>query len=219
LREPVLREIRNGAGELTAVLTRNSYGCLVLNAARAMFVDIALPEPRASAGGWLGRLFGKPRPAPSAARVDAALAKAKAWSARQPGWGWRVYRTRAGLRLLATHALFEPHAETTQAVFAELDSDLFYRQLCGTQKCFRARLTPKPWRCGVVNPPVRWPWEDPRAEGRFKEWESRYLEHCRDYATCELVETVGSPPLHPEIEPLVNLHDDTTRAESKLPSA
>lgn len=38
-REPVLREIKNAAGEFAAVVTRNSYGSLVLNTARVMFVD------------------------------------------------------------------------------------------------------------------------------------------------------------------------------------
>jgi hypothetical protein len=42
-REPMLREIKNDAGKVAAVVTRNSYGCLVLNTARVMFVDVDLP--------------------------------------------------------------------------------------------------------------------------------------------------------------------------------
>src|SRR5690242_8047013 len=49
-REQVLQEIRNEAGELSSVVTRNSYGCSVLNTARVMFVDIDLPEPKESGG-------------------------------------------------------------------------------------------------------------------------------------------------------------------------
>ena len=55
-----------------------------------------------------------------------------------------------------------------------------YRRLCRTQKWFRARLTPKPWRCGFENPPCRWPWPDGRAEARYKDWETRYKKACRD---------------------------------------
>jgi hypothetical protein len=49
-REQVTQQIKNEAGEISVVVTRNSYGCLVLNTARVMFVDIDLPEPKSSGG-------------------------------------------------------------------------------------------------------------------------------------------------------------------------
>jgi len=39
LREPVLNEVRGPAGEMAAVVTRNSYGCLVLNTTGVMLLD------------------------------------------------------------------------------------------------------------------------------------------------------------------------------------
>ena len=153
MREPVLREFKNGTGELAAVITRNSYGCQVLNTKRAMFVDIDLPEPKPD--GLLKRLFGGPKiPSPDPAQTK-AIAKADAWATAHPGWGWRIYRTRAGLRLLATHDIFEADGPIAQAVFESLGADPLYRKLCQAQKCFRARLTPKPWRCGVNAKPAR----------------------------------------------------------------
>ena len=80
---------------------------------------------------------------------DSAIAKVENWTRNNPDWGWRIYRTRAGLRLLATHALFDPEAAASDGVFDALGADPLYRQLCKTQKCYRARLTPKPWRCGI----------------------------------------------------------------------
>src|SRR3954469_7219019 len=41
-REQILEERKNDRDEISAVVTRNSYGCLVLNTARIMFVDIDL---------------------------------------------------------------------------------------------------------------------------------------------------------------------------------
>jgi len=96
LREPVLREIKNGAGEAVAVVTRNSYGSLVLNTARVMFVDVDLPEPNPS-GGLLKRLFGKPDVRPAADPANDAIARTEMWARKNPDWGWRIYRTRAGL--------------------------------------------------------------------------------------------------------------------------
>ncbi len=213
-REPVLQEIRNAAGEIAAVVTRNSYGCLVLNTARVMFVDVDLPEPKRP--GLFQRLFRKPAPAPPGNPMDNVVAKAEQWARRHDGWGWRIYRTRAGLRLLATHALFEPETAVSDGVFEALGADPLYRQLCKAQKCFRARLTPKPWRCYADVPPCRWPWASEKEEARFKQWEVEYQSVADDYATCELIRKVGNSDVHADVQLILGLHDETTRAESKL---
>jgi hypothetical protein len=216
LREPVLREFKDGNGEASAVITRNSYGCLVLNTARVMFVDVDLPEAQRVPGGFLKKLFGKAEPAGPGADEQRVLAQAEAWAQAHAGWGWRVYRTRAGLRLLATHTLFAPDSTETEPVFDALGADPLYRRLCKTQKCFRARLTPKPWRCGIQDRPARWPFADAKAEGSFTEWEKRYLARCGDWATCELVRTVGNATISAEVRTVVSVHDEATRATSKL---
>ena len=213
-REPVLREIKNGAGEVAAVITRNSYGCLVLNTNRVMFVDVDLPEPKRP--GLFQRLFGKPVIAPPGNPQNDAIAKAEIWTRNHPGWGWRIYRTRAGLRLLATHALFDPETAVSDGVFDVLGADPLYRQLCKAQKCFRARLTPKPWRCGSGKPPSRWPWLNEKAEARFKKWEASYQAESGNWATCELIRKIGDSGVHPDVQLILKVHDETTRAESKL---
>lgn len=214
MREPVLREFKNRAGELVAVITRNSYGCQVLNTNHVMFVDIDLPEPKPD-GLWK-RLFGGPKiPSPDHAQVE-AIARADAWTAAHPGWGWRIYRTRAGLRLLATHEVFEADGEIAQGVFHSLGADPLYRKLCQAQKCFRARLTPKPWRCGVHAKPARWPWLDARAGSRFQKWEANYLAKSAAWATCELIKTTGRSEVHPEVQVILDVHDEVSRAGSKL---
>jgi len=211
-REPVLQEIRNDAGELAAVITRNSYGCLVLNTARMMFVDVDLPEP--AKPGLFGRLFGS-KPAPPPVSADSAIARVENWTRHHPDWGWRIYRTRAGLRLLATHALFEPEAAASDGVFEALGADPLYRQLCKTQKCFRARLTPKPWRCGVRRKPERWPFLDARAEKSFQKWDAQYQSFSFNWATCEFVKTVGNGAVHAEVQAVLKIHDEMTKANVK----
>src|SRR6185503_17994202 len=57
LREQVLRELKSTSGDVIAAVTRNSYGCLILNTAHALFVDADLPPAKSK--GMLGRLFGK----------------------------------------------------------------------------------------------------------------------------------------------------------------
>jgi hypothetical protein len=226
LREPVLREFKDAAGERLAVITRNYYGCQVLNTAQIMFVDVDLPEPPGQPSG-LGNLFkslfggGKtsPPPAKPDSEQEALLAKARNIASRQAGWGWRVYRTRAGFRLLATHQLFDPAQTSSDPLFDELGADKLYRRLCKAQKCFRARLTPKPWRCNAGQPPCVWPWTDTEAKLRFEKWEARYLQASQAFATCDLLAALGHTPPDPAIAPIIAVHDEMTRVGSRLPLA
>jgi hypothetical protein len=217
-REQVLQEIKSDAGEISAVITRNSHGCRVLNTARVMFVDIDLPEPKRS-GGIFKRLFGKPELKPPVNRQIVAITKIENWTRNHPEWGWRVYRTCAGLRLLAMHGLVEADSNVAEGVFEALGADPLYRKLCQAQKCFRARLTPKPWRCGIHSKPQRWPWLDAKAEKKFQEWEAQYQSTSVKWATCELLSQIGNSTVHPEVQAILKLHDDTTRVGSKLQMA
>lgn len=213
-REPVIQQIKNDANEVAAVITRNSYGCLVLNTARVMFVDVDVREPEKP--GFFQKLFGKAPTGPPPLTENGAIAKVENWTRNNPDSGWRIYRTRAGLRLLATHALFDPEAAASDGIFEALGADPLYRQLCRTQKCFRARLTPKPWRCGLRRKPERWPFLDARAEKSFQKWDAQYQSYSFNWATCELVKKIGNDIVHPAIQPILKLHDDMTKMESGL---
>ncbi len=216
-REQILQRINNDRGDEYAVITRNSYGCQVLNTAQVMFVDIDLPQPKPS-GGFFRHLFRRPEPEPAQpppAQTE-ALARIENWTRSNSSWGWRIYRTRSGLRLLATQGLVEADSVVSNATFEALGADPLYRKLCKTQKCFRARLTPKPWRCGLYSKPARWPWLNPKAEQAFQKWDARYQEHSANWATCAFIRQLGNPTVDPAVQPLLTLHDRATRAESKL---
>lgn len=218
-REQIMQQVKAGDGTTAAVVTRNSYGCLVLNTARVMFVDIDFPEPRAPRRGLFSLLFGKkpePTPPPPSNAQNDALAKIELWTRNRSDWGWRIYRTRAGLRLMATHALFDADSSTAKDVFESLGADPLYRKLCTSQKCYRARLTPKPWRCEIYSKPERWPWLDERQEKKFQKWDAQYQASSANWATCELIREIGNNHVHPEIKPIVELHDKATRVGSKL---
>lgn len=219
LREPVLRELADADGAIAAVVSRNAYGAEILNSADALFVDVDLPAPRRP--GFLARLLGAKEPPPGAAlhAEEAVLAKARAWVLARPGWGWRAYRTAAGLRLLATHAPFDPADPLVAAAFDALGADPLYRRLCAAQNCFRARLTPKPWRLGLRDQPPRWPWAGPAEERAFIAWDRSYRAAAGRHATCELAAVIGSAEVHPALRELLALHDSSCRVGSGLPLA
>ncbi|HWK89206.1 MAG TPA: hypothetical protein VNP72_04400 [Longimicrobium sp.] len=188
-----------------------------------------LPVPgavRSVLEGVLGPSEGRPEtaaPAPTPAGAPpvsggetAALGRLRSWIAAHPEWRVRVYRTHSGLRYLVTHALFSPTDAEAAAAMAALGADPQYIRLCQVQKSFRARLTPKPWRIGVENPPVTFPYESIADEQAMRDWEARYKQASSGRATAQLVEELGGGTEHPEITPIRALHDEHTRAESGL---
>ncbi|WP_420130077.1 hypothetical protein [Longimicrobium sp.] len=195
-------------------------------AAARELVD-ALPLP-GGVKSILGGLFGSrpaqpaapppPPPAP-ADPASAAMDRLRRWVASHSEWRVRVYRTHSGLRYLVTHALFSPTDPQAQEAMAALGADPQYITLCQVQKSFRARLTPKPWRIGMENPPVTFPYESAADEAAMREWESRYEAASRGRATCRFVEEMGGGTEHPQVTALRTLHDDRTRATSGLPLA
>jgi hypothetical protein len=208
LREELKRELKDSSGRTNGIITRNLYGTLVLNAADVMFVDIDLPEVRlwTQLTDWLsGR-----RGFTEKGQLQSSLDRLDAFCRNSPVWGFRVYRTFQGLRLLATHALFDPADAQAIQPMQELGCDPLYLRLCRDQKSFRARLTPKPWRCGMKTPPARFPWVDAGAEARFREWEQKYERRAAGYRVCEFVGAVGSKSMHPEVRRIVELHDEYT---------
>jgi hypothetical protein len=219
LREAVVRSLA-GKGELAAVVTRNAFGCLVLNTAGVLFVDVDLAEPpHGGSGGWLGRLFGRGGGGPTEDPQASALAKLEDWLRRNPGYGFRVYRTRAGLRYLETSRLFDPSSDGVSTVLEKLGCDPLYVRLCRSQQSFRARLTPKPWRCGVGPPPSRFPHETPDREAAFQRWLGGYDAACLRYAVCEALPSVGDVFVHPDVAPVLRVHDEASRSGSGLPLA
>ena len=84
-------------------------------------------------------------------------------------------------------------------ILQALGSDPLYVRLCQAQACFRARLTPKPWRCQVQPPPNQYPWENANEEARYRAWERDYLAGSARYAVCRLIKELGPAETHPDV--------------------
>jgi hypothetical protein len=212
LREEVVNKVCDHRGLMIAAVTRNSYGSLVLNAERVMFVDIDFPEVKTGEATrhFFARLFGRATRSPEAQREEQARAGVEQFMAQHPRWGLRLYRTFAGLRGIVTHDVFDPKNEATLDILRQLGSDPLYIRLCKAQECFRARLTPKPWRCGHHASDVRYPIPEDHAD-RYERWKAKYEVRHRDYATCRFLGHFGLEEPHPEVKQIVELHDFATR--------
>ena len=188
LPEPVLREFADGAGR-RAVITRNMYGALVLNAQNLMFIDVDRDSP--------------------------AIMNEFQSASQANNLAVRAYKTAAGYRLLITDRVYQPGSPESEAVLGQFGADPLYVRLCRMQQSFRARLTPKPWRCGSVQPPVQFPFSTPRDEAQFNQWEAQYRAAASRYATCRYLASFGGVRIAPEFEELVWEHDQETKANSQ----
>jgi hypothetical protein len=226
-------------GEVVGVVTRNVYGCLVVNSPRVFFADIDYPIQLNEGGvglleiiGGIAKLFKKlfglgkkgnpysttgdaPDPKPESKPEhkmtpdELIVSRVKSVVQANPGLGARLYRTKNGFRCLITSRTFDPMSQEAADLLVAFDSDPLYMALCHAQECFRARLTPKPWRCGVRKPPTRFPFTDTHDEQRYRLWEENYQDKTAGYSTCVFIEAFGSRQIDPAVQVVLDLHDKT----------
>lgn len=141
---------------------------------------------------------------------------------RHPDWNVRLYRTPAGMRVMALHRTFDPTEQEVEEAFQELGADPVYAQMCLRQHCFRARVSPKPWRIGIgehLRPrPGVWPVK-PEHMARRTAWLREYDAQSTAYASCSFVESLGSGRIDPHAKLVQELHDQLCQATSSLPIA
>ena len=196
-----------------ALITRNHYGCLVLNAAHALFIDVDmfLPDDIYNPAEERDK-----RMEPARQRV---LSDLRSVLENKDEYGFRIYRTAGGFRILATTHEFEPESDQADRLMKSVGADTNFVELCRRQRNFRARLTPKPWRCNLHRPPNFFPRKNARAEKRFQKWLMEYDRACESRATCEYVGHVGRDFVHERIGRIIEFHDRATNALSSLPLA
>ena len=151
-----------------------------------------------------------------------ARANVERFMGTRPDWLVHVYRTPAGLRLLATHRLFDPLDAEVAACFKALGTDPLYAAMCLNQHCFRARVSAKPWRMGIKDPlrprPGTWPISPERLPER-RAWLERYDRAAKGFAACRFVASIGKGASVPAARAVQQLHDELCRAHSGLPIA
>jgi hypothetical protein len=139
-----------------------------------------------------------------------------------PDWLVRLYRTPSGFRLLAMHRLFKPDEPEALEFFRAVGTDKTYVRMCVNQQCFRARVSPKPWRVGIsqhIRPrPGVWPINPERLPER-RSWIEAYEKASKGSAACQYMEIIGSGSVHRSADAVRNLHDTLSRASSGLPIA
>lgn len=203
--EQVVDHVYSSDGREIAVISRNVYGAIVLNSASVMFIDIDI-ESTVSQPGFFARLFGAK--ATTVQQVfETRMDHLRTWQSQHSDFTFRVYRTAAGLRAIVVNREFSEVDHSVIEMMTQLHSDPLYRQLCISQKCFRARLSPKPWRMGLLPPTQKFPFEHPAAEDALNNWTVDYSAASKKWSVCEFLETIGQADPVPVAKQLIELHD------------
>ena len=152
------------------------------------------------------------------------LKRIEAFAKKHPTWIMNLYRTPAGYRLLVLHQTFDPTDEKLWHELRELGIDPMYQLMCQKQNCFRARLTPKPWRMNMEKkiPEGRKIWQADYANSAERiRWVTDYTALSRNYASCHWVKNYNFNTLGilPKAKRILQMHDQLCQAYSKQPLA
>ena len=205
IREETLRIIDD-----RSAITRNRYGAQVLNTEDLMILDIDKPK---SSGGGLAGLFKKKETRPPKEQIFDTVRQLAA-TPKYKEYGFRIYETYQGARVIVSGREFDPRAAETKRIMDEFNSDPLYITLCINQGCYRARLTPKPYRMNMRRHKVQFPREDDDTE--LQAWLADYERESRNFNTCRFIEQLGTR--HP-MSDVVQIHDEITGANFRQPLA
>ncbi|MCL2105120.1 MAG: hypothetical protein FWH21_08750 [Kiritimatiellaeota bacterium] len=186
------------------IITINRYGARVLNTTEYTILDIDRPP-----SSFLDLFRAKKDP------KEKIVARFKACVARHPelGTSFRIYETCAGIRIIGK-TYFDPQTRNFENVMRSLSVDPLYRILSRKQNCYRARLTPKPYRMKAETIRIKTPL-DCETEA-YDAWRKKYAETSQGYSVVRLKETLGSDFGG---DPVIALHDTVTRMRANDPLA
>jgi hypothetical protein len=175
-----------------------------------MILDI--DKPKSSGSGLLG-LFKKKDTRPPKEQIFDTI-RQFASMPKYKECGFRIYETYQGARVIVSGRDFDTGATETKRIMDEFNCDPLYSMLCVKQGCYRARLTPKPYRMNMRRYKVQFPREGNDAD--FQQWLAEYERESRSFNTCRFIEQVGA---RHSISDVVQLHDEITGANFRQPLA
>lgn len=202
IREEILQIIDDHSA-----ITRNRYGAQVLNAENLMILDI--DKPKAA----FADIFKKKDVGQDKLKIFDTVRKLAATS-KYKDYGYRIYETYQGARVIVLGKSFDPRDRETKRMMDEFNCDPLYTRLCIKQGCYRARLTPKPYRMNMRAYKVKFPRNGNDYE--FQQWLTNYESESRNFSVCQLIEQIGTSQ---SLNDMIRLHDDITGVNYRQPLA
>lgn len=180
------------------VATRNRYGALVLNSKKLMFIDIDTYSKTV-----FDVLFNR-----SLSQKELMLKRIHQLVKKRNyhSFGFRVYETTKGFRVMVLNQDFSARSRISKRLMSDFNADYLYRWLCIKQNCYRARLTPKPYRIKQKGTKVIYPDRTEEQQKALSEWIDSYESKSTRFSTCRLALVWGPQ----EQSRVIDYHDEKT---------
>lgn len=198
IKEAIAHEI-----DANNVITVCRYGALILNTTQYSIYDL---------DGYHKSMFDFFGPMRQMSLKQRIVHKFKITAAKIPelGRSFRIYETSKGIRVIGKQYLDPGHKRFLKIMLA-LCADYTYSILCIKQRCFRARLTPKPYRMKIDTFKVLSPLECETAQ--YQSWAAMYASEAQAFSVVKLIEAVGDDFAN---EPVIAEHDRRCNMSAEL---
>ena len=90
----------------------------------------------------------------------------------------------------------------------QLCVDKTYMLFCLRQNCFRARLTPKPWRIGIKRLDIQYPPKNNEENLKYLDWVNKYNDKKNNFSSTKLKFEIGSGIVNPDFIDIIKTHDN-----------
>lgn len=180
--EAVIKEFVHEKLDENNIITINRYGAKVWNTTEYTILD--LDDYPFEFWDIFGGTKGYDKKSLILQRLKKKLAKS-----RSLGDDLRIYETSKGLRVICKQYL-SPQDPKFRSLMSKFTVDPIYAYLCIKQDCYRARLTPKPYR--IHQEPIRIKTPLDCETETYTKWEAEYIRKSRSFRSAKLLETLGS---------------------------
>jgi len=190
------------------IITRNRYGALILNTKHLMFIDIDV-----RGRSLFDKLFQRGK---SAKEIALSRIIKTANKEAYAGLGFRIYETFQGYRVMVTNEDFSAQSMRSRNILQDFGADEMYRYLCERQNCYRARLSPKPYRVKQKGIKVKYPHRTAEQEAELAQWLKSYAYKSQRFVSCRFIQQIGTVR---DKQKIIAYHDHMTKTRSDDPLA
>lgn len=117
------------------------------------------------------------------------------------GNDFRIYETAKGIRVIGKKYI-DPTDNNYSSLMRKLNVDWLYIQLSKKQKCYRARISPKPYRMKAKTIKIKSPLDCEKEE--YLAWVKEYERKSEAFSVVRLIKTIGQDFSH---ENVIKKHD------------
>ncbi len=164
------------------VVTVNRYGAQVLNTTQYTILD--LDDVPFQFLDIFGRTRGRDKKSLILERFKKKIAKHDTL-----GTDLRIYETTKGLRIICKRYI-PPKTVRFLNLMCRFTVDSIYAMLCIKQDCYRARLTPKPYRIHQETIHIQSPLDC--ETDKYRTWNNLYERNSKSFRVAKLLETLGN---------------------------